>query len=212
MMYRTIMLTIAALSTTQASAGDLSPSVYVAPGGVYIGSAQVFVTPGPKHIEPYAAPTYDPNLFSQRMATKEGRAEYNELLQDPSTPLINRAIQGRFPPGSTWKIPMAVSGLKQGAITIEHSNLLCGGGITIGNKFTRCMGNHGSPPLSYAITKSCDGYYYRLGMKMGIEGIIQMIETFGYDKRSGIDLPNEKVPQTPKSWMPYILVYEIISL
>jgi hypothetical protein len=61
MMYRTIMLTIAALSTTQASAGDLSPSVYVAPGGVYIGSAQVYVTPGPKHIEPYAAPTYDPN-------------------------------------------------------------------------------------------------------------------------------------------------------
>jgi hypothetical protein len=61
MMYRTIMLTIAALSTTQASAGDLSPSVYVAPGGVYIGSAQVYVTPGPRHIEPYAAPTYDPN-------------------------------------------------------------------------------------------------------------------------------------------------------
>ena len=61
MMYRTIMLTIAALSTTQASAGDLSPNVYVAPGGVYIGSAQVYVTPGPKHIEPYAAPTYDPN-------------------------------------------------------------------------------------------------------------------------------------------------------
>src|SRR6185369_3200908 len=58
---RTIMLTIAALSTTQASAGDLSPSVYVAPGGVYIGSAQVYVTPGPKHIEPYAAPTFDPN-------------------------------------------------------------------------------------------------------------------------------------------------------
>jgi hypothetical protein len=61
MMYRTIMLTIAALSTTQASAGDLTPPVYVAPGGVYIGSAQVYVTPGPKHIEPYAAPTYDPN-------------------------------------------------------------------------------------------------------------------------------------------------------
>ena len=61
MMYRTIMLTIAALSTTQASAGDLSPSVYVAPGAFYIGSAQVFVTPTPKHGDPYAAPTYDPN-------------------------------------------------------------------------------------------------------------------------------------------------------
>ena len=61
MMYRTIMLTIAALSTTQASAGDLSPSVYVAPGAFYIGSAQIYVAPSSKHIEPYAAPTYDPN-------------------------------------------------------------------------------------------------------------------------------------------------------
>ena len=60
-MYRTIMLTIAALSTTQASAGDLSPSVYVAPGAFYIGSAQIYVAPSSKHIEPYAAPTYDPN-------------------------------------------------------------------------------------------------------------------------------------------------------
>ena len=61
MMYRTIMLTIAALSTTQASACEVPPSVYVAPGAVYIGSAQVFVAPSPKHVEPYAAPTYDPN-------------------------------------------------------------------------------------------------------------------------------------------------------
>ena len=93
-------------------------------------------------------------------------------------------------------------------ITVENSNLACGGGITIGNKFTRCMGSHGSPPLSYAITKSCDGYYYRLALKMGIEGVIKMIEDFGYDKRSGIDLPNEKVPQTPKSWMPYVVKNE----
>jgi hypothetical protein len=68
MMYRTIMLTIAALSTTQASAGDLAAPVYVAPGGVYIGSAQVFVTPGPKYAEPYAAPyaapTYDPGYVA----------------------------------------------------------------------------------------------------------------------------------------------------
>jgi penicillin-binding protein 2 len=62
------------------------------------------------------------------------------------------------------------------------------------------MGSHGSPPLSFAITKSCDGYYYRLALKMGIDGLSQMIENFGYDKLSGIDLPNEKVPQTPKSW------------
>jgi penicillin-binding protein 2 len=144
-----------------------------------------------------SAPTYDPNLFSQRITTKEGRAEYNALLKDPATPLYNRAIQGRYPPGSTWKIPMAAAGLMQGAITIDHSNILCGGGITIGNKFTRCMSNHGTPALREAITHSCDGYFYRLGLKMGIEGIMKMVDEFDINKRSGIDLPHEVVSWTP---------------
>ncbi len=142
-------------------------------------------------------PTFDPNLFSQRITTKEGRAEYAALLNDPETPLLNRAIQSRYPPGSTWKIPMSVAGLQQGAITLDHSNLVCGGGITIGNKFTRCMGNHGSPDLKAAITHSCDGYFYRLGLKMGIDGIVAMVDEFDLNKRTGIDLPNEVVSWTP---------------
>ena len=142
-------------------------------------------------------PTFDPNLFSQRITTKEGKAEYAALLNDPETPLLNRAVQSRYPPGSTWKIPMAVSGLEQGAITLEKSNLVCGGGITIGNKFTRCMGNHGSPDVKAAITHSCDGYFYRLGLKMGIDGIVAMVDEFDLNKRTGIDLPNEVVSWTP---------------
>jgi penicillin-binding protein 2 len=145
-------------------------------------------------------PTFDPNLFSQRITTKEGRAEYAALLNDPETPLLNRAIQSRYPPGSTWKIPMAVAGLSQGAITVDHSNILCGGGITIGNKFTRCMGNHGTPDIKMAITKSCDGYFYRLGLKMGLEGIGQMVDEFDLNKRTGIDLPNEVSSRTPREF------------
>ncbi|MFM9905787.1 MAG: penicillin-binding protein 2 [Pyrinomonadaceae bacterium] len=152
-----------------------------------------------------SAPSFDPNVFVRGSATPEGRKQIAAYWQDEKRPLYNRAIQGRYPPGSTWKVPESVGALQQGAITVEHSSLACGGGIMVGTKFTRCMGNHGSPPLPYAITKSCDGYYYRLGLKMGIQGIISMIETFGYDKLSGVDLPNEKVPQTPKSWMPYVL-------
>jgi len=144
-----------------------------------------------------SAPTFDPNLFSQRITTKEGRAEYAALLNDPQTPLINRAVQSRQPPGSTWKIPMAIAGLKQGAITLEHSSLACGGGITIGNKFTRCMKQHGMPDIRTAITQSCDGYFYRLGLKMGIDGIVQMVDEFDLNKRTGIDLPNEIVSWTP---------------
>ena len=144
-----------------------------------------------------SAPSFDPNLFSQRITTKKGRAEYAGLLNDPDKPLINRAVQSKYPPGSTWKIPMAIAGLKQGAITLEHSNLVCGGGITIGNKFTRCMGNHGSPDIKTAITHSCDGYFYRLGLKMGIDGIVEMVDEFDLNKRTGIDLPNEVISSTP---------------
>jgi penicillin-binding protein 2 len=92
---------------------------------------------------------------------------------------------------------MAVAGLQQGAITLDHSNLVCGGGIQVGNKFTRCMGNHGTPDIKTAITHSCDGYFYRLGLKMGIDGIVEMVDEFDLNKRTGIDLPNEVVSWTP---------------
>ena len=143
-----------------------------------------------------SAPTFDPNLFS-RIGSKEGRAEYVAVLNDPEKPLINRAVQSRYMPGSTWKIPMSVAGLQQGAITIDHSNLVCGGGIQVGNKFTRCMGHHGTPDLKAAITHSCDGYFYRLGLKMHLEGITAMVDEFDLNKRTGIDLPNEVLNMTP---------------
>lgn len=145
-----------------------------------------------------SAPSFDPNVFVQGSATKEGRKQIAAYWQNEERPLFNRAIQGRYPPGSTWKIPESVSALRQGVITVTDSNLVCGGGIRIGSKFTRCMGSHGSPNLRTAITKSCDGYYYRLGLKMGIDGLISMVEDFEYDKPTGIDLPNEKTSRTPK--------------
>ena len=89
------------------------------------------------------------------------------------------------------------SGLEQGAITLDHSTLVCGGGILVGNKFTRCMGNHGTPDIKAAITHSCDGYFYRLGLKMRLDGIVAMVEEFDLNKRTGIDLPNEVLNLTP---------------
>src|SRR5215217_7011239 len=142
-------------------------------------------------------PTFDPNLFSQRIGTPEGRKEANALLRDPTTPMFNRAIRGRYPPGSTWKILMSVAGLQQGAITMKNSHLVCGGGIQIGNKFTRCMGHHGTPELRTAIKHSCDGYFYRLGLKMGLDGIMAMVDEFDLNKKTGVDLPHELVSWTP---------------
>lgn len=149
-------------------------------------------------------PSYDPNIFVKGSTTPEGRRQIAQYYTNEERPLLNRAIQGRYHPGSTWKIPESIAGLQQGVITVKNSNVLCGGGITIGNKFTRCMGSHGAPPLDYAITKSCDGYYYHLALKMGVGGLIKMVEEFDYDKPTGIDLPNEKVTRTPKYWKPYV--------
>lgn len=142
-------------------------------------------------------PTFDANLFTERISTRRGRSEYAALLRNPDTPLYNRAIRGRYPPGSTWKIPMAIAALQQGVITLDNSTLLCGGGIQIGNKFTRCMGNHGRPDLHTAIMKSCDGYFYRLGLKMGLPGIMTMVDEFKINQPTGIDLPHELVSWTP---------------
>src|SRR5439155_6852497 len=93
---------------------------------------------------------------------------------------------------------MVTARLQQDTITIDHSNLVSGGGITIGKKFTRCMGgNHGSPDIHKAIMKSCDGYFYRLGLKMKLEGIQEMVDEFDLNKRTGIDLPQEVISTTP---------------
>lgn len=149
-------------------------------------------------------PSYDPNVFVKGSTTPEGRKQIAQYYTNEERPLLNRAIQGRYHPGSTWKIPESIAALQQGVITVKNSNVACGGGIQIGNKHTRCMGSHGSPPVDYAITKSCDGYYYRLALKMGVDGLIKMVEEFEYDKPTGIDLPNEKVTRTPKYWKPYV--------
>src|SRR5437660_8987612 len=123
-----------------------------------------------------SAPTIDTNLIIQLITSKERLAEYQKLLNDTHRPMLNRAVQGRYPPGSTWKPLMATAGLQQGAITLEHSNMTCGGGIWVGAKFTRCMGgNHGSPDVHTAIEKSCDSYFYHLGLKMKLEGIQAMV-------------------------------------
>jgi penicillin-binding protein 2 len=156
-----------------------------------------------------SAPSFDPNFFVSRKSTPEGRKEIASYYTDEQRPLLNRAIQGRYPPGSTWKIPESVAALQQGAITVKSNSIMCGGGIQIGNRFTRdTSGNHGTPDLRAAITHSCDGYYYRLALKMGIDGLKKMVETFDFDKRTGIDLPNEKISQTPKSWYPSVVKRE----
>jgi penicillin-binding protein 2 len=135
-------------------------------------------------------PAFDPNLFSLRAKTDEGKEEIRDLQTDEEKPLFNRVIQGQFPPGSTWKLMTSVAALNEGVIT-PTNNRIQDGGIQIGNYFMKSISNYGAPDVVTAISKSADGYYYRLGLKMGVEKFEKWVTLFKFGQHTGIDLPGE---------------------
>jgi penicillin-binding protein 2 len=135
-------------------------------------------------------PAFDPNTFSQRSKTPEGREEISDYYQDTDKPLYNRMIQGGFVPGSTWKLMTSVAALNEGVITPKESRIQ-DGGIQLGNYFMNSMSHAGMPDVVTAIRISADGYYYRLGLKLGEERFAKWVEKFGFGRRTGIDIPNE---------------------
>jgi penicillin-binding protein 2 len=141
-------------------------------------------------------PAFDPNIFSQRAKTPEGKEEIRTLQEDPDKPLYNRVIQGTFPPGSTWKLMTSVAALNEGVITPKSSRIQ-DGGLQVGNYYLHAIGNHGQPDVVTAISVSADGYYYRLGLKLGVERFEKWVRIFRFGEKTGIDLPNEKVGIIP---------------
>jgi penicillin-binding protein 2 len=139
-----------------------------------------------------SVPSFDPNVFARNVVSTESRKEVNAIVNDPSHPMLNKAIQGMYPTGSTWKILMATAGLEEGIITPKNSRIVCGGGIQVGNRFVHdSAGNHGALDIHGAIVHSCDGYFFRLGLKMGVDMIHDWVTRFGMGQRTGIDLPGE---------------------
>jgi penicillin-binding protein 2 len=141
-------------------------------------------------------PAYDPNTFSQRIKTPEGKEEIHELYQDPDKPLYNRVIQGTFAPGSTWKLMTTVAALNEGTITLQKSNVQ-DGDLQVGNYLMHSMSHLGQPDVHTAIVHSCDGYFYRLGLKLGIEKFEKWVNLFRFGQRTGIDLPHEYTGTIP---------------
>jgi penicillin-binding protein 2 len=138
-----------------------------------------------------SVPSFDPNVFARNVVSSENRKEVAAIVNDPSHPMYNKAIQGTYPTGSTWKIMMATAALEEGVITLKNSRIVCGGGIQVGNRFVHCGKNHGQPDIHAAIVHSCDGYFYRLGLKMGVDMIHDWVTRFGMGQRTGVDLPGE---------------------
>lgn len=139
-------------------------------------------------------PAFDPNLFSVRIP----RTEWQRLQGHPDHPLQNRAIQSRYPPGSTFKLLEAVAGLEEGILT-PRTTRHCGGVISFYGRGFKChkRGGHGSPDLRMAIQKSCNGYFYSVGNQLGIERIHKWGELLGLGKPTGIDLPQENAGILP---------------
>ena len=131
-------------------------------------------------------PTFDPNKFAVRIKGKD----WKELTSDPNKPLVNRAIQAQWAPGSTFKPIVALAGLESGSID-EDTTFQCGGGASFFGHYYKCWGTHGSVSLHKGITQSCDSYFYNVGNKTGIDNIAFYADQAGLGHRSGIDLPDE---------------------
>lgn len=144
----------------------------------------------------YSNPSFDPNRFTGGIP-----ADYwKRLNTDPRRPLFNKVIQGTYPPGSTWKLATSVMGLEDGLVTMgTHMPQACNGGYQYGRRYFRCWEKrgHGSVDLAGAITHSCDVYFYQLGLKIGLSQLVAGGIDLDFDKRSGIDLPNEYKPRFP---------------
>jgi penicillin-binding protein 2 len=143
-----------------------------------------------------SSPAFDPNLFIGGI----GKPAWDKLMTGGDYPLQNRAITGQYPPGSVFKIVLALAGLEEGIIVPEEE-LPCGGSYTLGNRTYRCWkkNGHGYVNLYKALTESCDVYFYRVGKRLGVDKIAEYSRMCGLDRKTGLPLENEKPGLIPTS-------------
>ncbi len=133
-------------------------------------------------------PSYDPNAFVAGV----DRTTWAALNSDELRPLNDRAIQGRYSPGSTFKMAVALAALEEGIITPDF-HVHCAGGANFYGRPFKCWkkGGHGSLDLRHAIEQSCDVYFYTVGNMLGVDKINKWATALGLGVKSGIDLPND---------------------
>ena len=154
----------------------------------------------------YSAPGYDPNAFVGGVDLDYWRG----LNENEARPLLDRAVQARYPPGSTWKLGMAAMAVKRGVATFRtRMPIPCRGGLQYGNRFFRCWNaeGHGDLTLNEAIAQSCDVYFYQLGLKLGLTSILEDAGEWGFRSRTGVDLPGEIPPEFPTGTEYYDRLY-----
>jgi len=137
-----------------------------------------------------SSPRYDTRALSSREA-------WTRILANPDRPLLNRAIAGTYPPGSTFKPIVAITGLESGTIT-PTGRITCTGVFHHGRDF-HCWLRRGHGPLTtrQAIEQSCNPFFTDLGVQTGYQRIFHMADAFGFGHRTGIELPGEQAGLLP---------------
>jgi len=135
-----------------------------------------------------STPAYDPNEFTTGIDTKR----WATLRTDPATPLMNRVIQGQYAPGSIFKIVVAAAALEEGLVT-PRTRLRCSGVLWLYDTAFHCnvAGGHGRVALREALAHSCNVYFYRLGVQLGIQRIARYARRMGLGDVTRVDLPHE---------------------
>ena len=143
-----------------------------------------------------SAPDYDPVVFSGVIS----REDWESLINHPGKPLLNRCIQGTYPPGSTIKMAILAAALEEGLTTPER-RIFCPGHMQLGKRTFGCWkeGGHGQVNLLMSIEQSCDVYFYQLGLDLGIDKMAEYLKKFGFGAATGIDIENELNGLVPDS-------------
>jgi penicillin-binding protein 2 len=143
-----------------------------------------------------SSPSFDPNKFTGRIS----RTDWNQLMNDPFKPLLNRAIQAEFAPGSTFKPIVALAGLETGVIN-EDTEFHCSGGASFYGNYYHCWRpkGHGDISVHRAIEQSCDVFFYNVANKLGIDRLAEYADIAGIGHKTGIDLPNERESTMPST-------------
>ena len=159
--------------------------------------AAIVLDPKTGEVLAYASePAFDPNAFAAGI----DRATWASLTTDDQRPLNDRALQGRYSPGSTFKMAVALAGLQEGIITPDFK-VHCAGSANFYGRNFKCWlkGGHGTTDLRHAIEQSCDVYFYTVANLLGIDKINKWATALGLGVKSGIDLPNEVTGLVPST-------------
>lgn len=165
--------------------------------GISEAGAAVILDPRTGEVLAFASePSYDPNAFAGGI----DRATWADLTTNEHRPLNDRAIQGRYSPGSTFKMAVALAGLEEGIITPDFK-VHCTGGANFYGRTFKCWkrGGHGTIDLRHAIEQSCNVFFYTVGNMVGVDKINKWSTLLGLGVKSGIDLPGEVTGLVPST-------------